>query len=66
MNISILAAAAIVIALIAGFVFLRHVESKPCYAIERAANSHIRFNNCTGEAHVVVRGATGFEWEVVR
>lgn len=34
-----------------------------CYTFNPADNSHIRLNSCTGEAHVVVRGPNGFEWQ---
>lgn len=38
-------------------------DAKPCHTFERTDTSHIRFNNCTGEAHVIVRGPNGFEWQ---
>lgn len=56
-----------IVLVIVGFAAsLKIVEPKSCYTIDRAASSHIRLNNCTGEAHVIVRGGNGFEWQVVR
>lgn len=34
-----------------------------CHTFQRTETSHIRLNSCTGEAHIVVRGANGFEWQ---
>lgn len=38
---------------------------KSCYTFQRTDTSHIRLNSCTGEAHVIVRGVNGFEWQRV-
>lgn len=37
----------------------------PCFSFAPTDSSHIRMNTCTGEAHVIVRGANGFEWQHV-
>lgn len=34
-----------------------------CYTFQSTGTSHIRLNSCTGEAHIVVRGPNGFEWQ---
>lgn len=43
-----------------------YLDSRICHTFASTGTSHIRFNNCTGEAHVIVRGPNGFEWQVVR
>lgn len=36
-----------------------------CHTFQRTDTSHIRLNSCTGEAHVIVRGPNGFEWQKI-
>ena len=42
-----------------------YLDNRPCHTFQRTDTSHIRLNSCTGEAHVIVRGAEGFEWQRV-
>lgn len=46
---------------------IQNDQSSPqdCHTFERTDTSHIRLNSCTGEAHVIVRGPNGFEWQRV-
>lgn len=37
-----------------------------CHTFAPTDSSHIRLNQCTGEAHIIVRGTEGFEWRAVR
>ena len=44
---------------------VREPSAKECHTFQRTDTSHIRLNSCTGEAHVVVRGPNGFEWQKI-
>lgn len=43
----------------------RYVEKEQCHTFASTGTSHIRMNNCTGDAHIIVRGPNGFEWQRV-
>lgn len=47
-------------------VTIKPLNDKPlCHTFQPTDSSHIRMNNCTGEAHIIVRGPEGFEWQRV-
>lgn len=58
----------VLLAVLGALVFTSHYMDKPtqCHTFQRTDTSHIRLNSCTGEAHIVVRGPNGFEWQAVR
>lgn len=54
-------------AVICGVLFANQEQPTPeqCYEIRHMEATSFRFNKCTGESHIVVRGPNGFEWQRV-
>lgn len=56
--------------LMVGVIFITVVPKQfdqpaACHTFAPTDTSHIRMNTCTGEAHIIVRGDEGFEWQRV-